>query len=1007
MKVFFSSDCFWDGDNSCVMRSGKKVKITPSQQKLLQKLISNNGKMVSHEELYFAMTKSEPYGEYKTSLSNQFTRNKENEKGLLIRVPEIADFFESSKSLVGGGYMLNIPSQNIVQEQQQATNNEGGISNKIWYSNNDFINFERQAMSNDSRSKSKLMRSYLQGGRCTWPLIFGTEENSPVRRDVIDEIIDRIENESGVLVLAGAGGEGKTTILMQLCIELYKNNKNVLFHAPTNKYDIPENYAQRIYIVDNPSNSREFKQFLSAAISLGETVIVAVRSNEWNILKESLFEDVRRDIKEIELPRISKTEACRFADCILSNMNSINRSRDELTSLFYRDSYGFLYASMLMAIFNCESLEDIAYQMLEKVCNYEKSYPCLKILAAIVFSEHINTPVNNWQYKTLCKELDVDERDPKYYLKMELCLNGTLYQTRHKSISNLFYRYLFVEGSWRNFLNSDEIEDVICALANSMLVDIERLNKDLNPKDIRVINTSSIMAETINYVGEGKCADYLLQRMVEACRQHGHAIIERSFHSIKNNEIKIKLGQRGFDEQLPLWEAYKHWIELSDKTAKEQSTILSQICLWENSPRSLWLIWAKIEEELENIGSYEKEGSASWILFQVLNKYIEDGSLWKNWIDFVQRNIKCDNDADPNLNIRSLYRTACIQYKCRNHIWIDWADYEIKEGNIGNYDIEGSAAWIYQQACANGIDVSDGHGWLMWSKFANKHPEISTKLSANEILKMACIEKNAGTAIWNEWHKEALRTGNVGTYEIEECAAWIIKEVCLKHNPTGDPVVWYSWLQFVDEYPDIDKQISKLDIFRLACKEMKTEDSHLWVLWAKEETCAGNIGNYQASGTAAWIYKNGAEGNFDADGHIWIEWANFVEEFGKVLDDGEEYTPQAVLKVACMEHDAKAFVWSKWGLYEEKADNIGNYETQYSAAWIFKEGCLTHNTTGDTVSILRWAQFAHKYPMYDLNGNYIDAEYILDWAYEKYPTFHNQTWDDLIKFMESIGYQKK
>lgn len=275
MKVYFSNDCFWDGDNSCVIRLGKKVKITPSQQKLLKKLISNNGKMVSHEELYFAMTQSEPYGEYKTSLGNQFTRNKENEKGLLIRVPEIADFFESSKSLVGGGYMLNIPLQNIVEEQQQVPTSEGNLTSKIWYSNADFVNFERQAVTNDLRSRSKLMRSYLQGGRCTWPLVFGENDNSPVRRDIINELIENIETESGVLVLAGAGGEGKTTLLMQLCIELYKSNHNVLFHAPTNKYDIPDNYAHRIYIVDNPSNSKEFKQFLSAAISLGEAEMLS------------------------------------------------------------------------------------------------------------------------------------------------------------------------------------------------------------------------------------------------------------------------------------------------------------------------------------------------------------------------------------------------------------------------------------------------------------------------------------------------------------------------------------------------------------------------------------------------------------------------------------------------------------------------------------------------------------------------------------------------------------
>lgn len=81
------------------------------------------------------------------------------------------------------------------------------------------------------------------------PLVFASSQYAPVKRDVVNELIYAIENEIGAIVLTGAGGEGKTTILMQLCSELHNAGKNVLYHAPTHKYDIPDNVIDGTFLV--------------------------------------------------------------------------------------------------------------------------------------------------------------------------------------------------------------------------------------------------------------------------------------------------------------------------------------------------------------------------------------------------------------------------------------------------------------------------------------------------------------------------------------------------------------------------------------------------------------------------------------------------------------------------------------------------------------------------------------------------------------------------------------
>ena len=216
MKYYFSNNCYWDSELLKVFRDDVAVKLPDSQTKLLKKLLEENGKFVSHEVLYFAMTGAHPCGgDWKADLSNKFTRKKENDKGLLIRVPEIGDFFENSKSQIGGGYKITVPADNILGAAKDDVSVWNEYEN-IWHSNKYWETQQKKARFSEKAWLAKKTRQYLQGEQCIWQLVFASSQYAPVKRAIVGSIIDEIENEPGVIVLTGAGGEGKTTILMQL-----------------------------------------------------------------------------------------------------------------------------------------------------------------------------------------------------------------------------------------------------------------------------------------------------------------------------------------------------------------------------------------------------------------------------------------------------------------------------------------------------------------------------------------------------------------------------------------------------------------------------------------------------------------------------------------------------------------------------------------------------------------------------------------------------------------------
>lgn len=1011
MKYYFTNNCYWDSEKLLVFRNDSLVDLPSSHTKILTTLLKNNGRFVSHEALYFAITGDEnPYGDWKASLSNKFTRNKASEKGLLIRVPEINPFFEKSKSQTGGGYKISVPEESIVDTTAALTNSWDEYRD-IWHSKKYWESQQKKARASDQEWLSKKTKLYLQGEPCSWPLVFASSQYTPVKRDVVNELIDAIENEIGAIVLTGAGGEGKTTVLMQLCAELYSAGKNVLYHAPTHKYEIPDNVIDGIFLVDNPANTSEFKSFLTRATKEGLTVVIASRSNEWVTLKKTLFDDTRRSIKEIELPKISASESKAFAQYLKTHIHWIKRSVVDLEKLFFKDSYGFLYASMLMAIYNADSLEKIAEEIIERISKFENGETTLKILAAIVFAEQAGTAIGTRIYRSLCRHFSVDDRDVKYYLRKEVVLNGTVYQTRHESLSQLFYKYLFKDGDWWSYLNEEEREDVIIAVLDAYLGDVEKSTRDYRSTDSRAIETSELFVQAFKVVDYEETQDFIIQRLFKSCQQHGLAVIDRLYHHTKNATIKNIVAQGCYDRKLPMWEVYRHWINsllLDLDNINRVLELLSHICLDMEASVHLWLLWADTQEKAFNHQCGNCKESVQNIYIAGMEKFADNPHLWMNWAAFE---IRTGNVGDPLLphSARWILREGCIRIPMDQHLWMKLAEMEESVGNIGNYDQIYSSAWLYKTTCEKHSKV--GECWIKWSRFIDRHggtDELGN--TAESLLQRVCVQNNGGTDAWSEWSTKAIEAQNFGDYQTFGTAAWILKEACTNHNSSNDPVLWQKWAAFAKEHVNISNEgdssieVTAAEVLKRACLQYHIADSQIWAKWAKEETEQGNIGNYDIVGSAAWIYKEACKKYYDDDHTIWMWWESFIRTYPLPTSAGVCFEIRQVFKNACIDIDTMPECWAVWAAFEECTGNVGDYSLQGSAAWIFAEGCKYHNPNSHANIIFSWAQFAYSHEMTDTTGLLVTAKTIIDYGMAECPGFRNEQWSELTEFKNKIGW---
>lgn len=521
------------------------------------------------------------------------------------------------------------------------------ITDNSWLSN-------EELMERGSRPVTEWhIKNFLLGYRSNCNLWGLTFSDRIVHREIAENLYNLVLR-GGIYALTGSGGEGKSTVLMQLCVKLVTHQIPAFYYRGHSAPRLPKAFLEHsVFVLDSPPDTPAFKKFLDDAIDRACTLILGVRENEWNLMKRSL-EIPDSSVCDIPMTKVTLEEAEQFAGCICDHLYH-SRSKVEIKSIFTNNSYGFLYAAMLLSVSDQNTLEDIAHQIIEKLSN--RFRPGLILLGSVVLSERYEIKFIHALFQDFCKHLYIPPRDVTRALSREVLKNGDKYQTRHMVISHLFYQELF---SGRGYLSPDEVSRIFTDLMEFFLNRYHALNGYLQSDA-----WNSIMRLCRGLaLADLDTQRYIIDRILDEIRSKPPKTFYLLPSFFDQEELRQLFYRHCFDRDLFLTPFLREWCDLllknhilwTDSDPYAPAQIFRKACVNKKADSNAWLAWAQLEAKESGPGDYETEYTARWI-----------------------------------------FQEACVNRNADGQVWLAWAQLEAKESGPGDYETEHTARWIFQE----------------------------------------------------------------------------------------------------------------------------------------------------------------------------------------------------------------------------------------------------------------------------------------------------------------------
>jgi|GEM_PF-4991995 len=680
-------------------------------------------------------------------------------------------------------------------------------------------------------------------------LWFVSNESDIPRRDIVDTLVGYCDEKRKVISLIGAGAEGKSTALRQLCIELYRNHgRTVMFH---NEWDInfpvPDD-GNAVYILDNPPLSgNELENFIKFYVEFykwapgnSATLIIGARENEWNMIKDEINKrNSRIMFKDEKMPRITPTEAEAFSKCISKYIKEDMSGNplpevETLTEIFKSNSQGYLYASMLMILHGKSDLTEIGKNIIKNI--REKDHSALTLLAHIVATENIKDLKCEHVAAICSKYLTLKMEVAKKILAGEVKSSWNYWETRNEEVSKLFYDLLFKDEDAE--IPPETFTEI---LQNLIDLQFEALkNKPIKGKDaeyrqilknigmfmLQIKDNKYKHAELVDHVFEKFHAStdfnkmqsarllFVISEAIASCGDMHKMLLCKCYENeVYDASILIKLAEK---EYRPLRDVYRctpNVSDLNDYPTREQKKELWALCI----------AWAKHEAE-DNLGNFEKpEPFSARAIYrnQVYERFgLHAISVLQAWAMFEN-----ENDMTGSVNpheiaensdmytARWIYRTVCgasltnasaFSYYSEAdmvNMWVAWAkmEKEFKATNPPQF----TPREIYKKACEESIIGKGATIWRYWIEY-----EYGEKTDFNCISKIYrdawhTVEKSGGkdvpvdAMLLCEWaNHEANNCNNLGSYDKKFTARWIFKELALNQRVgTFYLPIWKDWIE--------------------------------------------------------------------------------------------------------------------------------------------------------------------------------------------------------------------
>lgn len=476
------------------------------------------------------------------------------------------------------------------------------------------------------------MKKFLEGYPCTWTLAFS---DLPVVRSQRDSLKLKVQ-EGGIVALLGAGAEGKSTLLKQVCVQLYREGYVVLFHIDKKDYNLPEQLPDKAVIVVDDPDDYDFIRLLDQVYEKGYTLLFAARHNEWNLLCKrcNVSSDIKRMITIVNMENVADyDEANAFADCVIHYYRS-DVDKDKMIQIFLHNSgeYSFLYAAMLLAINDKTKFEEIAKDIIEHIEDSNPKY--LQLLGYAVLAERTGAFFTERQYQSLLKKISLKPKEAKNALELELQCKKSRWETRHPQISELFCSIIFGEN---DYFDNESIDRMKYDLLDSALNEYSNTAMSINKRVIidNILCLASFVNETQDFLP-------MVQRLVEELRNDS-GTLQGIFTRILREEACRAFAEKCYSYNIINSQVMSRWAKIQKHLngagdyAKENSTlwIYQEGCINRKlTDAGIWLGWAQTEKEEHGAGDYGKENSALWIYCEAcINRKLTASSIWENWAE--------------------------------------------------------------------------------------------------------------------------------------------------------------------------------------------------------------------------------------------------------------------------------------------------------------------------------------------------------------------------------------
>lgn len=745
------------------------------------------------------------------------------------------------------------------------------------YDASDIPQLEAQDIGDD------MIKEYYNGLPCQLRYVLAgkTVERETVSLIMEEEILGH--NTISHIAILDAGGEGKTTALMQLVIRLIQSGKRVYFgqDAPELHIECFKFEENDIIVIDNANHVKNFYDFLLLSTKKGVRVIFAARANEWEMQKINV--DINRSIKEYKLSGFSNREKHEFAK-LLSGYTEL--SEEEVFEIFDNKSNQFLLAAMLRTMnggINLEKIvEDIITETKENLIGDYKLH-ALSILTIICLVEQAGSKMPIFLLRNICNSIEegvkLNHKDlVNIYLKKEVQATSAFVETRHPRISELFYKNLI------KFTDIDLVYEVFSKADKN----IQNIRTDRVPDYLDIVGKVSRYVYT-NYPELLDLIDFIIKVNLDTfyaqytiqCKTLFKILIDIKMDSLDDSD----------DDSID---------DLYDNATSKWFVIGNS---------EMWYKWAKHKIDLGVIGSVNVPNSAIWIYYQALLNNQVDEAILIGWADLAVKLGQYGDVEEPELySARWIYRWSLDNQKITENMIYNWAQMEESLDNCGDIEEDYTARWIYNLGLQN--KSANENLLIKWSEMEIAKGNIGDANESSELRK----EREPYSALWiYQWGLENDKA------EENLLIKWAVLEA--ERRGLGDVNSKYS-ARWIFEWGRIHNKA----------------DENLFLKWAEAELSAdiNNAGNPDTPYSARWIYSCGLNAG-KANANLIYRWIQLEFELGNIEPIGKEYTVLCLLDYVRKNRLVDRAYWY-WIIGTDM--ELGNIEQAYIHC---KEALLTYD----------------------------------------------------------------